>query len=110
MRTKKAVTHTVSFRLDEHLFGLLAEQATKKGMSPGDLARDFLRESLTDPPAQQTLERMTQLETQLAKLHSRVAALHQSMRHATYTLLCQRGGSEEDAEEFVSKYMADQYG
>jgi hypothetical protein len=107
MRARKAVTHTVSFRLDEHLFGLLAEQAAKKGASPGDLARDFLRESLTDPLAQRTLARMAQLEARLAELHSRVATLQQSMRHAIYTVLCQLGSNEEVAEKFVTDYMAE---
>jgi hypothetical protein len=102
MRTKKAVTHTVSFRLDEHLFGLLAEQATKKGMSPGDLARDFLRETITDPLAQQTLTRMAKLEMRLADLQSHIAVLDQNLRDATAEILCQLGRDEKDVRRFVN--------
>lgn len=99
MRPKRAVTQTVSFRLDHHLFRLLAEQAAQRGVSPSSLARDLLRETLTDPIAQKTLTRMSKMET-------RLLALQQSLRHSTYTLLCQLGSKDEVAERFVDEYMA----
>ena len=103
MRTKKAVTHTVSFRLDEHLFGLLAEQAAKKETSPGDLARDLLRESLTDPLARRTLSR-------LAELRSQLSTLHQSMQRATCAILGELGRTEDEVNDFVNENMAERCG
>jgi hypothetical protein len=108
MKRHKADTFTVSFRFDEHHHALLVERARALDMSPGEYARELVRDALTDQHAQRTLHELSELKHHLQRTLLELHDMKRHLRTATIGLLTDAGrASLEAAQEFVDEHMAD---
>lgn len=88
-RLNMDVKDSVGFRLDPHYIRRLSERAAALGLSPGEMARKLVIESLED--------------TRVEQFKEEVSMLREGLAHAFYALLVMKlGVAEGEAEEFVN--------
>jgi hypothetical protein len=95
----KERTVTVGFRLDASTRQLLAEEAKKRGLSPGGYARLLVTEALLGTSEKLLLEEVRETRGLVARLGS-------SLKVATVAILADAGkASVDEAEDFVRQHM-----
>lgn len=62
------ISQTISFRLDGEFAMELERRATKDGISRGDLARRLVLAALTSNPAEDTRNRVAEMQDQLQRM------------------------------------------
>jgi hypothetical protein len=97
-RNPKAASITVGFRLDAAVHQELAQRAEKQGLSPHELARNYVEEML-DRDVGATLFR---IEECLAGCIESLGRLKQNIA-STALLIATERCSEEDAKDWVAK-------
>ncbi len=96
MKPTSAKPLIVSFRLDAEATGLLNERAARLGVSPHELARYYVTESL------HAAEELAAVGTAVDALHQQVRQLNQDLALATEALLASAGrASEKQAHAWV---------
>jgi hypothetical protein len=89
----------VGFRLDEFHGRLLAAEARRRGLSPGECARAIVTESLTDSVRGQLLD-------QVSEVRQAVGRLRDALATAVVAILTDAGKAEvEEAREFVRDHL-----
>jgi hypothetical protein len=89
----------VGFRLDEFHGRLLAAEARRRQMSPGECARALVTEAITDSVRGQLLD-------QVGELRQAVVRLRDSLATAVVAILTDAGKAEvEEAREFVRDHL-----
>lgn len=95
----KERTVTVGFRLDASMRQLLAEEAKKRGLSPGGYARLLVTEALLGTSEKLLLE-------EVRETRGLIASLGSSLKIATVAILADAGkASVAEAESFVRQNM-----
>jgi hypothetical protein len=108
-----ATSKTVSFRLDPAAHRRLAEAAAERGVSEGELAREFVRQALAGDAARLLLDSLAQeMRVAMEALRERAgregAATRRLLRVAAAGLLVEAAGlAEEQAVQWVDEHMAD---
>lgn len=85
---KSGAAEAVGFRLSPHYIDLLSKEASRRGMSPGDMARQLVIQSLEGSSSEH--------------FSSEVLKVRQSIAHVFYTFLVMKcGETPKSAQEFV---------
>lgn len=93
-----STTTTVSFRITQEQADRLRQAARKQGLTPGELSRALVIESLD-------AQEFSAADVDLSPLHDQLLALREDVAVATEAILTATGADGEKAREFVNRTL-----